>query len=114
MKPEFEPLQLWQRRNKPILPAAVAELTKSLDRLPDETLCMAAMRFNYSKPFLSTAITGMFDDILLDDNYKALTRFQEMTKEEYAALDAAKRLAQLRGADWLPEHYRWLEEQWRA
>ncbi|MCC6860212.1 MAG: aldo/keto reductase [Bryobacterales bacterium] len=114
MKPEFEALQLWQRRNKPILPAAVAELTKSLDRLPDETLCMASMRFNYSKPFLATAITGMFDDILLDDNYRALTRFQEMTRDEYAALDAAKRLAGLCGSDWLPRHYRWLEEQWRA
>ena len=52
-KPEFDDLQLWQRVNKPILPAAVVELTESLSRMPDETLCMAAMRFVYSRPFLS-------------------------------------------------------------
>lgn len=114
MAPEFEPLQLWQRRNKPILPAAVAELTRSLDRLPDETLCMAAMRFAYSRQFLATAITGMFHDQLLDDNYQALSRYQHRGPEEKAALDAAGRVAQLMGSSWLPDHYRWLEEQWRA
>lgn len=112
MKPEFEALQLWQRRNKPILPAAVAELTKSLNRMPDETLCMAAMRFVYAQRFLATAITGMFDEILLEDNYKALSRFQEMAPEERAALKAAQQLARLAGPDLLPAHYRWLEEQW--
>jgi aryl-alcohol dehydrogenase-like predicted oxidoreductase len=114
MKPEFEDLQLWQRRNKPILPAAVAELTRSLDRMPDETLCMAAMRFVFSRPFLSTAITGMFHETLLEDNYKALTRYREMRPEEHAALSAASRLARLCGDAWLPPHYRWLEEEWRA
>lgn len=114
MAPEFEPLQLWQRKNKPILPAAVAELTRSLDRLPDETLCMAAMRFVYAKPFLATAITGMFHDQLLDDNYQALMRYQQRVPEEKAALDAASRVARLLGSSWLPENYRWLEEQWRA
>lgn len=114
MKPEFEPLQLWQRRNKPILPAAVAELTKSLNRMPDETLCMAAMRFAYAQPFLATAITGMFDEVLLEDNYRALARFQEMTPEEQAALGAARQVARLTGPEWLPAHYRWLEEQWAA
>ena len=64
--PEFEQLQLWQSRNRPILTAAVAELTKSLDRMPDETLCMAAMRFVYAKPFLSTALAGMFEAQLLE------------------------------------------------
>jgi aryl-alcohol dehydrogenase-like predicted oxidoreductase len=112
--PEFERLQLWQRGSRPILPAAVAELTKSLDRLPEETLCQAAMRFVYSRPFLATAITGMFDQQLLDDNYQALTRYQQMRAEERAALEAAGRLARGLGASWLPEHYRWLEEQWRA
>jgi len=92
----------------------VAELTKSLDRLPDETLCMASMRFNYSRPFLSTACTGMFHETLFEDNYKALTRFQYMRPEEHAALDAANRLARLCGDKWLPPHYRWLEDQWRA
>jgi aryl-alcohol dehydrogenase-like predicted oxidoreductase len=112
--PEFEALQLWQTNNKPILPAAVAELTKTLDRLPDETLCMAAMRFVYSRPFVSTAIAGMFEDRLLEDNYQALTRYGAMTREEHATLGAARALAQLLGAQWLPDDYRWLEEQWRG
>ena len=114
MKPEFEPLQLWQRRNRPILPQAVAELTKSLDRMPDETLCMAAIRFVYAQPFVATAITGMFDQILLEDNYQALARYQERTPAEHAALGAARRLAALCGPQWLPAGYRWLEEHWRA
>jgi aryl-alcohol dehydrogenase-like predicted oxidoreductase len=112
--PEFEALQLWQTNNKPILPAAVAELTKTMGRLPDETLCMAAMRFVYSKPFITTAITGMFEDRLLQDNYQALTRAAAMTREEHAALGAARDVAQLLHAKWLPEDYRWLEEEWRG
>ena len=111
-KPEFDDLQLWQRGNKPILPAAVADLTASLSRMPDETLCMAAMRFVYSRPFLAAAVTGMFEDRLLGDNYKALTRYWEMRPEEQAALGTAKRLASLCGANWLRPGYRWLEEQW--
>ena len=114
MKPEFEPLQLWQRRNKQVLPAAVAELTKSLDRMPEETLCMAAMRFVYSRPFVSTAIAGMFDATLLEDNYRALTRYQEMQPAGQAALDRARDLARLAGGQWLPPRYRWLEERWRG
>ena len=113
-KPEFEALQLWQTRNRPILPAAVAELTKALDRLPDETLCMAAMRFVYSRPFVTTAITGIFQDQLLDDNYQALTRYQQSAPNPEPALHAARHLAALLGANWLPAEYRWLEEQWRA
>ncbi len=112
--PEFEQLQLWQTRNRPILPAAVAELTKSLDRLGDETLCMAAMRFVYGKPFVSTAITGMFDEQFLDDNYNALARYQELQPETRAALKAVDKVARLHKGNWLPAHYRWLEEQWRG
>ena len=112
--PEFDALQLWQTNNKPVLPAAVAELTKTLGRLPDETLCMAAMRFVFSRPFVSTAIAGMFEDRLLEDNYQALTRYGAMTREEHAALGAARELARLAGAKWLPDDYRWLEEQWRG
>lgn len=111
-KPEFSDLQLWQRETKLVLPAAVAELTKSLSRMPDETLCMAAMRFVYSRPFVATAIAGMFEDRLLDDNYKALTRYWEMRPEEQAALGTAKRLASLCGVSWLRPDYGWLEEQW--
>ena len=115
-KPEFEALQLWQTRNRPILPAAVAELTRSLNRLPDETLCMAAMRFAYSRPFIATAIAGMFQQELLEDNYKSLVRYRDygIGKEQTAALEAARVVAGLLGNQWLPEQYRWLEEQWRA
>ncbi|MEN6603871.1 MAG: aldo/keto reductase, partial [Bryobacteraceae bacterium] len=112
--PEFEKLQLWQSRNRPILPAAVAELTKSLDRMPDETLCMAAMRFVYAKPFIATAITGMFDMQLLEDNYKALERYTQGMPAETAALNAARELSRAWGAQWLPGNYQWLEEQWRG
>ena len=110
--PEVEGLQLWQTNSKPVLPAAVAELTKTLGRLPDETLCMAAMRFVYSRPFVSTTIAGMFEDRLLEDNYQAMTRYSEMTRDEHAALDAARELAQLLDRKWLPNHYRWLDERW--
>ena len=72
------------------------------------------MRFVYSKPFISTAIAGMFEDRLLDDNYQALTRSAAMTREEHAALGAARDVAQLLHAKWLPEDYRWLEEEWRG
>ncbi len=112
--PEFEALQLWQTSNKPVLPAAVAELTKTLGRLPDETLCMAAMRFSFSRPFVSTVIAGMFEDRLLSDNYQALTRSGGMTREEHAALDAVRDMTRLLRAEWLPRHYRWLDEKWRG
>lgn len=113
--PEFEKLQLWRSGGgRPILPAAVAELTKSLDRLEDETLCMAAMKFVYSKPFVSTAIAGMFDEQYLLDNCLALERYAEERTETRAALDAAAAMARLTNAQWLPEEYRWLEEQWLA
>lgn len=112
--PEFAQLQLWQRGSRPLLPAAVAELTKALDRLPDETLCMAAMRFVYGKRFVASAIAGMFDQQFLEDNYQALARHQQASTDERAALDAAERFARLLGDRWLPEHYRWLEAQWRA
>ena len=113
-KPEFERLQLFSRHVRPILPSAVAELAKSLDRMPDETLCMAALRFAYGQRFLSSAITGIFEERLLEDNYRALTRYSERRPEERTALDAARKVANLLGPNWLPAHYRWLEERWRV
>lgn len=112
--PEFAQIELWRQSAQPVLPAVVAELTKSLNRLPEETLCMAAMRFVYSRRFVSAAITGMFEDRCLGDNYRALARYEEHKTEEKAALEAAARFASLLGASWLPPHYRWLEEQWRG
>jgi aryl-alcohol dehydrogenase-like predicted oxidoreductase len=113
-KPEFDNFELWRTGSHPVLPAAVAELTKTLDRAPDETLCMAALRFVYSKPFVSCALTGMFDEKHVAENYQALIHYQEMTREESASLDAARQLATTLGSSWLPPHYHWLEEQWRA
>ncbi len=113
-KPENERIELYQSRNRAILPAVVAELTRSLNRLPDETLCQAALRYVYSRPFLTTALTGMFDESLLQDNYAALVRREELRREEHAALNSTARWARTRGAGWLPRHYRWLEERWRG
>src|SRR5208337_3183030 len=91
-KPEYDFLA-WQGNDTPILAAAVAELTSTLGRLPDETLCMAAMRFVYSRDFVSTAIAGMFEERLLEDNYKALANYQQISREEHAALEAARQVA---------------------
>jgi len=113
-KPEFDALQLWQTRNRPVLPAAVAELTRSLERLPDETLCMAAMRFVFSKPFLSTAIAGIFEDRLLDDNLKAMDGYTERSADAERALQAARAASALLAGRWLPHDYRWLDEGWRV
>jgi aryl-alcohol dehydrogenase-like predicted oxidoreductase len=98
-----------------ILPAAVAELTKALNQLPDETLPQAAMRYVYSRPFLSATVAGMFDDQFLTDNHAALSRYRDqLSREEHTAFDAARKLTRLAGAGWLPGNYQWLEEQWRA
>ena len=97
-----------------ILPAAVAELAKNLKQLPDESLPQAAMRYVYSKPFLSANMVGMTDEQFVKDNCAALTRYDQLTREEHLALDSARRLTRLAGAGWLPENYQWLEEQWRA
>jgi aryl-alcohol dehydrogenase-like predicted oxidoreductase len=112
VKPENQRTSLFTSQNRMILPAAVAQLTSSLSRLPDETLCQAAMRFVYSKDFLSSVVTGMWDDQWVDDNYKAIGRYSELRHEERAALDAAARVAKLVGPSWLPPDYQWLEDEW--
>jgi len=113
--PEQEVLGLYgSRGHRPIVPAAVAELTRALNRTPGESLCMAAMRFAYSQPFLSSVVTGMFDDRYLTENYEALTKHRALQVEQSAVLEAARRLTLLSGASWLPEQYRWLEDEWRA
>ena len=56
----------------------------------------------------------MVDDQFVKDNHAAMTRYDEMTREEHAALDSARKLTRLAGMSWLPENYQWLEEQWRA
>jgi aryl-alcohol dehydrogenase-like predicted oxidoreductase len=112
-RPERDFVQLYHTTYRPLLPQVVAEITRSLDRLPDETLCQAALRFIYAKPYITSAMPGMFEESTLEDNYAGLVRHRELSREEVAALDAAARLAALRGRQWLPDHYRWLDQRWR-
>jgi aryl-alcohol dehydrogenase-like predicted oxidoreductase len=113
-KPQNERIDLFQSRDRPLLPAVVSELTKSLDRLPDETLCQAAMRFVYSKPFITAALPGIFQDADLVDNHKALSDQLKLTRAETDVLEWAARVAAMQERRWLPNHYRWLDERWRA
>lgn len=113
-RPQNENVGLYESKFHPILPAVIAELTKSLDRLPDETLCQAALRFIYSRRFMTAAMPGLFEDYMVDENYQALTRYAELSQQEISALSAAKNLAEIQGLSWLPSTYRWLDERWRA
>lgn len=112
--PENDRVMLYQKRDTAILPEVVAQLTQSLGRLPDETLCQAALRFVFSRPFISCAIPGMFQEPELDDNYAALARQHKLTGEEHAALERARQFAKDSQGRWLPRHYRWLDDGWRA
>jgi aryl-alcohol dehydrogenase-like predicted oxidoreductase len=112
--PEKSRIQLFQSRYRPLLPAVVADLTKNLGRLPDESLCQAALRFVYSKPFISCAVVGIFQDQDLDDDYAALTRQLKLSRDERAALDTASQWAAMQGKTWVRPCYQWLEEEWRA
>jgi L-galactose dehydrogenase len=112
--PDMARFQLFNSADRAILPAAVAELAKTLRQLPDESLCQAAMRYAFSRPFLSSVLAGMFDDQFVEENYAAVTRYEELSGAETAALDAAKRVTLLTGPDWLPGHYQWLDAQWRV
>jgi len=113
-RPERDFVQLYQAKYRPLLPSVVEEITRSLERLPDETLCQAALRFVYTRPFMTAAMPGMFEEATLDDNYAGLTRHLELGRDERAALDAAATLAASRGRAWLPKHYQWLDDRWRA
>jgi aryl-alcohol dehydrogenase-like predicted oxidoreductase len=97
-----------------LLPAVVADLTKSLEQMPEETLCQAALRFVYSRPFLAAAMPGMFEDETLEENCAGLARHLELSRGERAALDAASRVAAATEGAWLPGHYRWLDERWQG
>jgi aryl-alcohol dehydrogenase-like predicted oxidoreductase len=74
-RPENARVALYQAQDRPLLPAVVAELTRGLGRQPEELLCQAALRFVYSRPFVTCAMPGMFQDHELEENYEALTRF---------------------------------------
>ena len=115
--PENKNTNLYKGRNSSLLPAVVKELAKGLDQLPGETLCQAALRFVYSRPFMTSAMPGMFQDHEVEANHDALQRHIELDRNEVReqkVLDTARRLAKLHGREWLPQHYRWLDERWSA
>lgn len=111
-RPEQTRVQLYQTRYRPLHPAVVSELTKSLQKLPDETLCQAALRFVYSRPFITCAMPGMFEDYTLDENFAGLGRHLELSREEHAALKAAAHVARATGGRWLSREYQWLDTGW--
>ena len=113
-RPENPRILMYKQAYRPILPAVVKKLTASLERLPNESLCQAAMRFVYSRPFIATAMPGMFQEHELDDNYAAIQRHLELSRLESDALHTAHWLSRLWGATWLPRHYRWLDQCWRT
>ncbi|MAG17453.1 MAG: hypothetical protein CMJ21_05225 [Phycisphaerae bacterium] len=113
-QPEDSRILLYKKANRPVLPAVVKKLTENLDRMPNESLCQAAMRFVYSRPFIATAMPGMFQEHELDENYAAILRHLELSRNENDALNAARRLSGAWGSTWLPRHYRWLDHCWRT
>lgn len=113
-KPENHNMRLYRNTHRPLPPALVAELTKSLKRMPDETLCQAALRFVYTRPFMTSAMPGMFEDYMVEDNYQALQRSLTLDREEQSTLKAARKVADAMGPGWLPPHYRWLDREFRA
>lgn len=112
--PERDFVQLYQAKYRPLLPSVVADLTKSLEQLPEETLCQAALRFVYSRPFITAAMPGMFEAETLDDNLAGLTRHLELSRAERHVLDAAARVARATSQRWLPRHYQWLDQRWQG
>ena len=112
--PEDTKIQLYQEKYRPLLPTVVEKLTESLNRSQDESLCQAALRFVYSRPFITSAMPGMFQEREVDDNYAALQSHFQLSQHDHHLLDAARQLARAHGAGWLPPHYRWLDQHWRV
>ena len=112
--PEGARIQLYKGKDRPVPAAVVQKLVRSLKRSPDESLCQAAMRFVYSRPFITCAMPGMFQEHEIDDNYAALQSHLKLSVNEPNVLDAARRLCEAHGRGWLPRHYRWLDERWRG
>lgn len=113
-RPENPRIELYQNRDRPVLPAVVQKLTESLNRSPDESLCQSALRFVYSRQFITSAMPGMFQEHELDDNYAALQGHMKLSRIDQDVLDAARKLSSAYGPSWLPPHYRWLDQHWRA
>jgi aryl-alcohol dehydrogenase-like predicted oxidoreductase len=97
----------------PVLEEAADKLRDELDRSPDETLPQAALRFVYSKPFISSVLTGMYLEEELQENCQALMNYAERKQARLGVLGAARELAALSGDGWLPSCYRWLDQRWK-
>jgi aryl-alcohol dehydrogenase-like predicted oxidoreductase len=101
------------RERTPILKEAVGKLTGELGRGPEETLAQAALRYVFSKPFLTCALPGMWMEEEVDENYQALAAYAAGRTARSPALQAAARVAELTRQAWLPPHYRWLDQKWK-
>lgn len=114
-RPEGEDLVLhtFQKSDTPLLAQAVERLTQSLGRAPEDTLAQAALRFVLSKPFVSSAMTGIFLEEELIENCTAVERHARADRLDTSILAAAREIALQTGGQWLPKSYRWLDRRWR-
>ena len=115
-KPEGETLALNLgnlRERTPMLAEAVTALTQELDRAPEETLAQAALRFLFSKPYLTCALPGMWLDEEVEENYLALATYASGRAASTGVIKAASAVASAAGPSWLPAEYRWLDRRWR-
>ena len=113
-RPEQSNVVLYKRTARSMSSVVTEKLTESLDRLPNETLCQAALRFVYSRPFITSAMPGMFQQHEVENNLAAIENHLALSQNETDALDAARRLCRAHGPGWLPRHYRWLDQRWRV
>lgn len=111
--PENERVTLYNTREKVLLPQVVRQLAQSLDQHPEETLAQAALRFVFSRPFMTAAMPGMFQEHEVDENHTALTRHLQFAQGADKLLDSARRVAVASNRKWLPAQYRWLDD-WRG
>ncbi len=116
-KPEGDSLSVTLRNLReqtPSLAQAVERLTRELDRGAEETLAQAALRYVFSKPFLTCALPGMWMDEEVEENYQALSAFASGPTATAPSLAAAAGVASALGESWLPQHYRWLDRKWKT
>jgi aryl-alcohol dehydrogenase-like predicted oxidoreductase len=101
------------KHSGPLMEQAVAKLVGELGRRPEETLAQAALRFVFSQPSIACALTGMYRPEELEENYQAFEKHAKgLGQHNAGSLSAAAEVAALTGKNWLPAHYRWLDERW--
>lgn len=116
-KPESDRLLLNLRNlheRTPLLEEAVRKLTEELDRGPEETLAQSALRYLFSKPFLTCALPGMWLEEELEENYRALAAYASGKRAHSPTWEAAARVADMTRQAWLPKRYRWLDQKWKT